>query len=97
MTIIRQFWRTTIGTHLRRGTPIVHIVCGECGTRIATVERSGAEGIVTVWRGRRFVGVPYVDCPTHGRLDIGVDNLKPKVVAARRQGRPTTLRARTVR
>ncbi|GHD04290.1 hypothetical protein GCM10010313_20400 [Streptomyces violarus] len=96
MTTIRQFWRTTIGTHLRRGAPIVHILCGECGDRIATVEWS-EEGIVTLWRRRRFVGVPYVDCPTHGRLDISMDNVKPKVVAARGKSRPTTLRARTVR
>ncbi|UQA92673.1 hypothetical protein [Streptomyces halobius] len=97
MTTIHQFWKQVIGSYLKRGTPLVHIVCGECGDRIATVEWSEEEGIVTLWRGRRFETVPYVDCPTHGRLDIGMDNVKPKVVAARTKGRPTTLRARAVR
>lgn len=109
MTTLRSLWKSIsrhredvqkiIGAHLPRGVPLVHIVCAKCGNRVATVEERANGGIVTFWRGRRFPDVPYMECQTHGRLDLDRDKemLKVKVADARKKGKPGTLRAHTVR
>lgn len=62
--------------------------------RIATIE-DGRSGVQTFWhaRGRRFPGVPRLDCEQHGWLEVHADKLRDKFAAARRDGRPRTLKA----
>lgn len=69
---------------------MVHIRCGYCGKRVATIE--GGE-VLTYWLGRRFLGVPAVECPGHGRLVLqGASVLAEKMRVARRISKPQTLK-----
>lgn len=89
--------RRLIGGDLPRGTALVRVICGGCGTRIATIETDHDGQFVTLWRGRRFPGIPNVECSEHGRLSMTIDVLGPKVDAARRNGKPANLRTRPLR
>jgi hypothetical protein len=85
--------RSISGGHYRRGTPLVHIRCGGCGGRVATVEDSTDDGIVTQWRGRRFLGVPrLLDCPEHGNLRVDEAAVGQKVRRARETGKTQTVK-----
>lgn len=78
------------------GTPLVHIVCGRCGKRVARVEIDEEDNsTVTLWQGWRHQGVPDVECADHGRLDL--DKLHQRMAEASSKRRPVILRARPVR
>lgn len=82
--------RRIIGGHTPRGVPLVHLRCA-CNKRVATIEDSDT-GLVTLWRGRRFPGIPNVECPEHGRLRLEPDKIRARLRSARQGGSPTTLR-----
>lgn len=82
------------GSHYPAGTTLVHIRCG-CNKRIAAIEMDADGQIVTLWFGRRFRGtVPDIECPDHGRLALDDTVLAEKIRAARRSGKPQTLKLR---
>jgi hypothetical protein len=84
--------RRIIGGHLPHGRPMVHVRCGTCGKRVASVEESDGN-VFTFWRGRRFPGVPrLLDCPEHGNLRIDESALRAKALDARRTGKAQTLK-----
>ena len=85
--------RAVMGQHAPSGQPLVHVRCGGGNERIATVEH-GDQGLQTFWLGRRFPGIPRLDCPGHGRLELDTAKLADKLRAARRDGKPRTLKAR---
>lgn len=81
------------GSHYPAGTALVHIRCG-CNKRIAAIETDADGQIVTLWFGRRFRGVPDIECPDHGRLALDDTVLAEKISAARRSRKPQTLKLR---
>jgi hypothetical protein len=87
--------RSISGGHLPRGKPLVRVLCGRCGSSVATVEVDADGEIVTFWRKRRFPGVPrLLDCPEHGDLWVDEAAMRRKVHQARETGRPQTAKVK---
>ncbi len=85
--------RELTGAHTPARTALVYLRCRRCGARVAAVEQDPDGALVTLWRGRRFRGVPRpIECAEHGHLRLDAGALAGAVAAARRTGRPRTLK-----
>ena len=79
---------------LRRGVPLIRVLCGACGAEAAVVEDHERHAMVLIGDCRYTLArLDLVACPLHGQLDAGWDRLAPRADRAREKRRTVTVHA----